>query len=399
VSWLTIVGIGVDGLDGLSGRAREAVARAEVLVGGKRHLAMVPADARERLAWRTPLSATLPDILSRRPRPTAVLATGDPLWYGIGRLLLLHVPHREVTVLPHVSAFQEACSRLGWPVEDVFAETAHGRPIAALRRQFQHGRRLLVLTADGAGPAEIGRCLVDAGFGSSRTVVLERLGGLDERVMEGSAANLGAERFADLNLVAVELAADKGRGPMPNVPGLPDDSYVHDGQLTKSEVRAVTLAALAPCDGELLWDIGAGAGSVAIEWLRSGRGMRAIAVERDPARSARIAGNAERLGVPELIVHTGKAPAALRELPEPTAVFVGGGAAAPGLLENCWGRLGSGGRLVVNAVTLAGEAELLAFHAAHGGRLLRLAVARAEMIGGRLVWRPAMPVTQLVACR
>ncbi len=197
--------------------------------------------------------------------------------------------------------------------------------------------------------------------------------------------------------MAVELVADPGRQPLPVVPGLPDDAFAHDGQLTKSEVRAVTLAALAPCDGELLWDVGAGAGSVAIEWLRSGRGMRAIAIERDAVRAARIGANAEQLGVPELVVRIGEAPTALADLPEPTAIFVGGGAAIPGLIEHCWQRLAQGGRLVVNAVTVAGEAALLAFHAAHGGRLLRLGLARAETIGGQLVWRPAMPVTQLAA--
>ena len=397
MNWLSVVGIGADGLDGLGAKARYAIADAEALVGGERHLAMLPRDGRERLAWRSPLADTLPTLLALRPRRVAVLASGDPLWYGIGRLLLRHVLPSEVTILPHVSAFQEACSRLGWPLEEVHAVTAHGRPVAALRRHFQPGRRLLVLTADGAAPAEIGRCLAGAGFASSRTVVLEELGGADERLVEGSATGLGSERFADLNLMAVELVADPGRQPLPVVPGLPDAAFAHDGQLTKSEVRAVTLAALAPCDGELLWDVGAGAGSVAIEWLRSGRGMRAIAIERDTVRAARISANAEQLGVPELVVRIGEAPTALGDLPEPTAIFVGGGAAIPGLIEHCWQRLAQGGRLVVNAVTVAGEAALLAFHAAHGGRLLRLGLARAEMIGGQLVWRPAMPVTQLAA--
>ena len=397
MSWLSLVGIGAEGLDGLGGRSRRAIDQAQVLVGGARHLAMVPQDGRERLAWRSPLGDTLPALLALRPRRVAVLASGDPLWYGVGRLLLSHVPPSEVTILPHVSAFQEACSRLGWPLEEVRAVTAHGRPVAALRRHFQHGRRLLVLTADGAAPAEIGRCLADAGFAASRTTVLEELGGDEERLVAGTPTQLGADRFADLNLMAVELVADEGHWPLPGVPGLPDDAFAHDGQLTKAEVRAVTLAALAPCDGELLWDVGAGAGSVAIEWLRSGHGLRAIAIERDPARAARIGANAERLGVPELVVRVGEAPAALGDLPEPRAIFVGGGAAVPGLLELCWRSLATGGRLVVNAVTVAGEAALLAFHVAHGGRLLRLSLARAETIGGQLVWRPAMPVTQLAA--
>ena len=397
MTWLSVVGIGADGLEGLRPGARAAIDRAEVLVGGARHLAMLPPDARPRLAWRSPLTETLPEILALRPRRVAVLASGDPLWYGVGRLLLRHVPASEVSVLPHISAFQEASSRLGWALEDVQTVTAHGRPIAALRRHFQTGRRLLVLTADGQGPAEIAGCLVASGFGASRTVVLEEMGGPAERRIDGTAGSLGASRFADLNLLAVEVRGDPGQSQLPGAPGLPDDAFEHDGQLTKAEVRAVTLAALAPGDGELLWDVGAGSGSVAIEWLRAGRGMRAIAIERDPARAARITANADRLGVPELELRLGEAPAALADLAEPRAVFIGGGVAIPGLIEQCWQRLGRGGRLVVNAVTLAAEQALLAFHAAHGGRLIRLAVSRAEPVGGQLAWRPAMPVTQLAA--
>ena len=397
MSWLSVVGIGADGMAGLGAQARDAVERAEVLVGGARHLAMVPPDARPRLAWRSPLLDTLPELLALRPQRVAVLASGDPLWYGIGRLLLRHVPLSEVTILPHVSAFQEACSRLGWPLEDVQTLTAHGRPVSALRRHFQPGRRLLILTADGKAPAEIAGCLAQAGFGASRTVVLAQLGDAGEQLSDGTAAAMGTARHADLNLLAVEVRGDAGREALPLGPGLADEAYEHDGQLTKAEVRAVTIAALAPREGELLWDVGAGAGSVAIEWLRSGRTMTAIAIERDPVRAARIRSNAERLGVPELEVQVGEAPAALAGLAEPRAIFVGGGDAAPGLIGQCWQRLGHGGRLVVNAVTLAGEQALLAFHAAHGGRLLRLGLARAETVGGQLVWRPAMPVTQLAA--
>ena len=397
MTWLSVVGIGAEGLEGLRPGARAAIDRADVLVGGARHLAMLPPDARPRLAWRSPLTDTLPEILALRPRRVAVLASGDPLWYGVGRLLLRHVPASEVSVLPHISAFQEASSRLGWALEDVQTVTAHGRPIAALRRHFQTGRRLLVLTADGRAPAEIADCLVASGFGASRTVVLEEMGGPAERRIDGTAGSLGASRFADLNLMAVEVRGDPDQRQLPGIPGLPDDAFEHDGQLTKAEVRAVTLAALAPGDGELLWDVGAGSGSVAIEWLRAGRGMRAIAIERDPARAARITANADRLGVPELELRLGEAPAALADLAEPRAVFIGGGVAIPGLIEQCWQRLGRGGRLVVNAVTLAAEQALLAFHAAHGGRLIRLAVSRAEPVGGQLAWRPAMPVTQLAA--
>lgn len=389
--WLSLVGIGADGVEGLGGRARRVLTEAELLVGGARHLAMLPEDERPRLAWRSPLASSLDDLLAARGRKVAVLATGDPLWYGIGRLLLRHVPLAEMTLLPHVAAFQEACCRLGWPLEDVLALSLHGRPLDTLRRHLQPGRRLLVLTSDGAAPARIGGLLAEAGFGRSAAWVLEELSGPRERVVRVDASALAQARFADLNLLALEL---DGPG-LPSVPGLPDEAFAHDGQLTKAEVRAVTLAALAPLEGELLWDVGAGCGSVAIEWLRTGLRMRAVAIEREVERAGRIEDNARRLGVPELELRVGTAPAALAGLPTPAAVFVGGGVTASGLLDHCWSKLDDGGRLVANAVTVDGEAALLAFHAAHGGRLVRISLARAEPVGGRLAWRPAMPVTQL----
>ena len=393
--WLSLVGVGADGPEGLGPKARAALAGAELLAGGARHLSMVPDDGRPRLAWRSPLAHSLDGLLARRGRPVAVLASGDPLWHGIGRLLLRHLPPAEVAVLPHVSAFQLACARLGWPLEDVATLSLHGRPLDRLRRHLAPGRRLLLLTGDGAAPAAIGALLAEAGFGASAAWVLQELDGPRERVEGATAAGLAGRRFADLNVLALELAGAPG---LPLATGLPDELFDHDGQLTKAEIRALTLAALAPREGELLWDVGAGAGSVAVEWLRSGVALRAVAVERDPVRAGRATRNAARLGVPELELRVGAAPDALAGLPRPDAIFVGGGVAAPGLLDLCWGKLLDNGRLVANAVTVAGEAALLAFHARRGGRLLRLAFSRCEPVaGGRLVWRPAMPVTQLAA--
>lgn len=391
--WLTLVGIGADGAAGLGPRARQALAEAELLAGGARHLAMLPEDGRPRLAWGSPLTASLEALLAQRGRKVAVLATGDPLWHGIGRLVLRHVPVSEVAVVPHVSAFQLACSRLGWALEDVSTLSLHGRPLDRLRRHLQPGRRLLLLTSGGEAPAGIGALLVEAGFGASRAVVLEDLEGPGERKVETTASALHGQRFAELNVVALEL--DRSASGLPTIPGLPDDAFEHDGQLTKAPVRAATLAALAPLAGERLWDVGAGSGSVAIEWLRAGPAMQAVAIERDPARAERIGRNARRLGVPELAVVVGEAPAALANLPEPDAVFVGGGVANAGLLAACWAKLRPGGRLVANAVTLPGEAALIAFQGEHGGSLSRIALSRAEPVGGQLAWRPALPVTQL----
>jgi precorrin-6Y C5,15-methyltransferase (decarboxylating) len=393
IPWLTLVGIGADGPDGLGRPAREALAAAEILAGGARHLTMLPEDGRPRLAWGSPLADNLAALLGQRGRKVAVLATGDPLWHGIGRLLLRHVPITEVRVLPHLSAFQLACSRLGWALEDVMALSLHGRPLDRLRRHLQPGRRLLLLTSDGAAPAAVGELLAEAGWGGSRAIVLEEIAGPRERIVASEAVALRGRRFADLNVLALDL--DPAGPGLSLVPGLPDAAYAHDGQLTKAEVRAVTLAALAPLPGELLWDIGAGSGSVAVEWLRAGPAMRAVAVERDAVRAERIRLNAARLGVPELEVREGEAPAALEGLPPPDAIFVGGGVASPGLLAACWGKLHPGGRLLANAVTIAGEAALLAFQAGHGGRLVRIALSRAEPVGGQLAWRPALPVTQL----
>ncbi|MFO1039158.1 MAG: precorrin-6y C5,15-methyltransferase (decarboxylating) subunit CbiE [Geminicoccaceae bacterium] len=395
-SWLTVVGIGADGLPSLGARARSALDAAEVIVGGARHLAMVEGLGKPTLAWRSPLTDTLPEILAHRPKPVAVLATGDPLWYGIARLLLRHLPMSEIHIVPHVAAFQEACARLGWPLEGTTPLSLHGRSPETLRRHLQPGRRLLALTSDGTGPAAIAGMLREVGLGRSPMTVLENLAGADERAMSAPAADFPAARSADLNLVAIETVADAATPLLPQVPGLPDDAFDHDGQLTKAEVRAITVARLVPLPGQTLWDVGAGAGSVAIEWLRATTDGRAYAIERDSTRAARIRANAAALGTPELTLVEGTAPACLASLPRPDAIFLGGGVGEPGLLEACWSALAAGGRLVANAVTLGGEAALLAFHGRHGGSLTRLAISRAEPVGGEIAWRPALPVTQLV---
>ncbi len=397
--WLAVVGIGEDGLAALSPTARALIDTAEVLVGGARHLAMVPEGCAERLIWDRPLSRTIEAIAGRRGRRVVVLASGDPLWHGVGVTLARHFPSEEMTILPQPSAFSLAAARLGWPLADCAAVTLHGRPLDTLRLHLAPGRRVLALSEDGGTPRAVAALLTELGWGPSRLTVFSHLGGSREAVAGEEAQSWGDRRAADLNTIAILCHAAPGARALPLLPGLPDDAFEHDGQLTKREIRAATLAALAPLPGETLWDVGAGCGSIAIEWLRAGEGRAAIAVERDPARAAIIARNAAALGVPALRIVAGTAPEALVGLPAPDAVFVGGGVGEPGLLPALWRALPPGGRLVANVVTAEGEARLLDWHGRHGGALTRIAVSRAEPAGRRHLWRALAPVTQLAVAK
>lgn len=381
--WLSVVGIGADGWPGLSPAAQTMVRTADCLLGGARNLAAVPDTAAERLSWSN-LEDLVAALRARRGRRCCVLASGDPMWFGIGASLSRHFPPDEMTVLPHPGAFSLAAARLGWPLQDSLCLTVHGRPVDALALHLADGARLLILSRDGGSPAEILALLQARGFGGSTVTVLENLGTAAERRLESPSG-----RCADLNVVAVHC---RGQGRC-RLAGLPDDAFTHDGQITKREVRAVTLALLAPLPGELLWDVGAGCGSVAIEWLRAGG--RAAALDKDPGRCAVAAANAAALGVPGLAIEIGTAPERLSALPDsPDAVFIGGGVSRPGVLAACWQALRPGGRLVANAVTLEGEAALAAWLQAQGGDMTRLAVSRLGATGGFRGWQPLMPVTQ-----
>ena len=397
--WLSIVGLGEDGLGGLSAAARALVDNAECLVGGDRHLAMVPADGRERLTWTNPLTDLIDDIEARRGQRVCVLATGDPQHYGIGVTLARRIPIEEIAIIPAPSAFSLACARLGWTLSEVETLTLHGRPLALIHAAIQPGARLLVLSDSAATPGEIAETLRARGYGESRITVLEHMGGAKERTLHGTAAGWSANDVADFNTVAVECLAGPDAQVLPRGPGLPDDAFRHDGQMTKREVRAVTISALAPTPGQLLWDVGAGCGSIAIEWMRGGPRTRAVAVERNTARVSLIADNAAALGVPNLEIVEGEAPAALDDLETPDAVFIGGGLSNPDNLSACWRALKPGGRLVANAVTLEGEQELLRRRGELGGEMIRVAVSRAEPVGPYTAWRPLMPVSQLQAVK
>jgi precorrin-6B C5,15-methyltransferase / cobalt-precorrin-6B C5,C15-methyltransferase len=397
--WLAVVGIGEDGLAGVAPAARALVETAEVLVGGGRHLGMVPGGSAERLLWQGPLRSTIDAIAARRGQRVTVLGTGDPMWYGIGVTLARRFPREEMTVLPQSSAFSLAAARLGWPLAECATITLHGRPLDTLRLHLAPGRRLLVLSADGETPRAVAELLTRLGWGPSRLTVLAHLGGSREAIVEDEARRWDNRGMPDLNTIAILCRGEPGARALPLLAGLPDDVFEHDGQLTKREVRAATMAALAPLPGETLWDIGAGCGSIAIEWLRVGDGRSAIAIERDPARAAMIARNAAALGVPGLRIVAGVAPDALAGLPQPDAIFIGGGIDTAGLLPLVWASLPCGGRLVANVVTTAGEARLLDWHAKHGGALARIAVSRAEPTGPHHLWRSLAVVTQLAAVK
>ncbi|MGQ0676467.1 MAG: precorrin-6y C5,15-methyltransferase (decarboxylating) subunit CbiE [Rhodospirillales bacterium] len=398
-AWITVLGLGEDGLAGLRPEARAALDAAEVLIGGERHLALAPSPKPERLSWRTPLKDTMRDIAERRGKRVVVLASGDPMMFGVGATLARHFQPEEMTVIPAVGAFGLAAARMAWSLPDTATLTLHGRKLEILNAHIAPGQRILILSEDGATPAKVARALVERGYGDSPMSVFEHMGGPKERRVDATAARWPKERMADLNTIALACAAGPQAVVLPSAPGLPDELFQHDGQLTKREVRAATLSALAPLPGQVLWDVGAGCGSVAIEWLRAARGGRAYAVEREAKRCRMIERNARFFGVPQLQLVEGGAPEALSGLPGPDAVFIGGGLSAAGLVDACWAALKPGGRLVANAVTVEGEAALARLHRTYGGGLMRMAVSRAEMVGTIEGWRPAMPVTQLAAVK
>jgi precorrin-6Y C5,15-methyltransferase (decarboxylating) len=395
--WLSIIGIGEDGVEGLTPVARDLVSGAKIVFGGKRHLALAaPLIRGAARPWPTPFERGVEEILARSGENVCVLASGDPFFYGVGAVLTRHLRPEDMLVLPSPSAFSLAAARLGWALPEVALLSLHGRALDLVRPHLQPGARLLALTSDGDGPRALARLLADSGFGRSRLTVLEALGGPREQIRCTTAQTFDLGRVDALNTVAVEIVTGPAARVIARASGLPDTLFEHDGQITKREVRAVTLSSLAPRRGELLWDIGAGAGSISIEWMLSDPSLRSIAIEERPDRAARIRRNAAALGVPGLVVVEGAAPDALGGHPSPNAVFIGGGAGDPEVLDRAAAMLLPGGRLVANAVTLNTEAALLARHAKAGGELIRIAIARAETIGRERGWRPALPVLQWI---
>jgi precorrin-6B C5,15-methyltransferase / cobalt-precorrin-6B C5,C15-methyltransferase len=393
--WLTIIGIGEDGPAGLGDEAKRLIAAASVIFGGARHHALMAGFMEgECLAWESPFERSIAEITARRGSPVVVLASGDPFLYGVGATLSRSVDASEMRTIPAPSSFSLAASRLGWPLQELASVSLHGRPIDLIRPHLHHGRRIIALTSDQETPKQLAALLAANGFGRSRLHVLEALGGERERVRSCQADMFDIEDIDPLNVCAIDVVAGEGARVLAFAPGLDDALFEHDGQITKREIRALTLSTLSPRHGELLWDIGAGSGSIGIEWMLCDPSLRAIAIEQSSDRVQRMARNAAAFGVPGLAVVEGAAPQALQSLPEPDVIFVGGGGSEDGVMETAIAALKSGGRLVANSVTLEMDAKLLALHATLGGSLTRIDISRAGAIGAMTGWRPAMPVTQ-----
>ena len=392
--WLTVVGIGDDGFKGLGKNARRALMNASRIIGGQRQLDLLPVCIRgERQLWPSPFS--LAPVLEQRGEAVCVLASGDPMFYGVGASLARQVPSDEMLILPAPSSCSLAAARLGWPLQEVSIVSLVARPLAALNAQLFSGVRLLLLSNDGRSPAAVAQLLRERGFGSSRMSVFEHLGGDAEQRIDASANDWNLASTADLNVIAIECLADANTPRLSRLAGLPDSAFKHDGQLTKRDVRAITLARLAPTPGELLWDVGAGSGSIGIEWMRAHPSCRALAIEADDGRQQLIELNRDALGAPGLQLIRGKAPQALQGLERPDAIFIGGGVTREGVLETCWERLKPGGRLVANAVTLQSEVTLMSWRERFGGELTRIHVAQAQPLGEFDTWRQALPITLL----
>ncbi len=392
--WLTIVGMGEDGWEALSNRARLAIKSTDVIVGASRLLALLPKTKAEIHEWPQPFSAVAEQIKPLAGRNTVIIATGDPMNFGITRKLLEFIPFEEMTVIPQVSSFSLAAARMGWSLPDCDCFTIHGRPAANVETFIQPSARLIILTEDETSVAEVCRRLMARGFEESKVTVLENMGGESERITSFAANANPNLNWSPLNVLAVNCIAGPQAKIFSRVAGLPDDAFIHDGQLTKREVRAATLAALAPGPDQLLWDIGAGCGSVSVEWMRSTRGCEAFAIEHNEDRLKMISTNADQLGTPRLKVIAGKAPEALDGLRAPDAVFIGGGVGNEGVFDTAWQTLKSGGRMVCNVVTIEGEMHLYDLQEKHGGELVRMDVSTLTNVGPYRAMKPRMSVVQ-----
>jgi precorrin-6Y C5,15-methyltransferase (decarboxylating) len=390
---LSLIGMGEDGFDGLSAAARTLIAEADVIVGSGRLLGLLPPLSAALYNWPSPFDPMVERIREWGDKRVVILATGDPMNYGVGALLAPRLKD-DLMIIPAPSAFSLAAARMGWPLPDVEMISLHGRNVCLIEPAIAPGVKILALTEGDETVRAVAQHLQRRGYGESCITVLEHMGGPLERCMRFKATELPQQPFSDLSTIAVECIASPGAALISRVPGLPDDLFVHDGQLTKREVRAITLSALCPVANALLWDVGAGCGSISIEWVRAARGARAIAFETDEQRGGMISENARRLGASEIKIIAGRAPSALAGQPSPDAVFIGGAISDDAVFDAAWAALRPGGRLVTNAVTLEGEAALCRRHGTHGGELLRIDTAHVVPLGSKRALRPRMAVLQ-----
>ncbi len=391
--WLTIIGVGDDGTDGLTGAALAMLEDAKTVIAPERVIAELDLPGKHIEPWTGKFHDSVEKLLKRRGEPITILATGDPMHFGVGTTMARHIPPEEMRVLPSPSAFSLAAARLGWALQDTDCFSMHGRSVSKLALFLAPGNRILALTSSGDTVRHAARLLVECGFGQSELTVLEHMGGTAERQIRFVAEDADRQSFGDFNTLAIACVAGEGAKVMSRAAGLANDVFSHDGQITKREVRAATIGALMPYPEAVLWDIGAGCGSVSIEWMRLARGASAIAIEPREDRRAHIADNSLALGTPGIRIVAGTAPKALDDLVRPDAVFIGGGISREGVFEAAWQALRPAGRLVANAVTLESEARLLALRSSYGGELSRLSIAHAEPVGPYHGWKTAMPVT------
>ncbi|GGF42634.1 precorrin-6y C5,15-methyltransferase (decarboxylating) subunit CbiE [Williamsia phyllosphaerae] len=393
---IVVVGVGADGWNGLGDTARDELRRATLIAGSTRQLDLLPELAARRHAWSSPMVDDLHAVLDAAPQtPVHILASGDPMFHGVGTTIIRHVGADRVRVIPAVSSASLAAARLGWDLTDTRIVSLVSAPVSSLARDISDGVRLLILSRDATTPEAVAAHLTRSGHGESPVTVLEQLGGTDEAIAQGTANTWSRPAGDRLNIVAVECV-----GPASSrQSGLPDTDFDNDGQLTKTAVRALTIAALRPAPGQLLWDIGGGAGSVAIEWSRTESNCRAVVFETNATRRERIVGNADRLGVGTTITVAGEAPQALHGAPTPDAIFIGGGLCTDDMVEVCWSALRAGGIIVANAVTIESEAAVLQWHRTHGGELRRVHLEHAAPLGSMTTWRPVLPVTQWIATK
>jgi len=390
-AWLDIIGIGEDGVSGLSAEAVKTLEAADIIIGGDRHHSLTPDVRAERLSWPSPFDAMIEEIRSHRGKRVVILVTGDPLWFSVGARITRSIPAEEIRFHPQLSAFQWAACRMGWSLADAETLTVHGRAAEQIIPYFAPGARLLVLTRDGDSPKEVARLLKARGYGESRLTVLAALGGQREKRVDGIAKNW-RRKAPDFHTLAIECAAGPDAVILPRT-GLPDDAFAHDGKMTKRAARALALAKLVPLRGQVLWDIGCGCGSIAIEWMRGAPEALAIGLEPQSKRRKMAEENALNLGTPKLQLVNATAPQGLADLPDPDAVFVGGGI-SPETIETALQRLRVNGRIVAHAVTLESSQVLEAAFAEHGGELTRLSVETVETVGPWHGWKPSMPVVQ-----